>query len=81
MKKKDKYIKIFTIIVIIVSLIASFWTGVLVLFWPSWNIKIKENQNNIPKAYNNTIWNENLTGWDTTWSSNSWWTTVSTGSK
>jgi len=65
MKKKNKFVKIFTIIVIIVSLIASFWTGFLVLFWPSWNIG--QSQDNIPKSYTDTVWNDNLTDWVTTW--------------
>jgi len=87
MKKKNKFVKIITIIVIIVMLIASFWTGFLVLFWPSWNIETKENKDNTQKVYNDIVWDDNLkdlyTTWNVilTWSANTWWTAVSTGSR
>ena len=88
MKKKNQFVKIITIMVIIVMLIASFWTGFLVLLWPSWNIKTKDNKDdNTQKIYNDIVWDDNLKDWYTTWdiistwSATTLWTVVSTGSK
>ena len=88
MKKKNQFVKIITIMVIIVMLIASFWTGFLVLLWPSWNIETKDNKDdNTQKIYNDIVWDDNLKDWYTTWdiiltwSATTLWTVVSTGSK
>lgn len=69
MKKKDKFMKIFTIILVIIFLAVTFWTSV-VIFWPSWNVN-KQNDNLEIYTNNNLTWsnsslnltwNNNLTG-------------------
>lgn len=72
MQKKNKFIKIFTILLILVFLITSFWTAI-VMFWPLWK-SLNKSSWNTPKIDIHSIWTwiietENNKNLSTSWSS------------
>jgi len=82
MKKQQKFIKIFTIVLIIIFLLTTFLTGLLVLFWNNWNIDNDYINSDI--NIDNIISWENV-AWNLTWNNLSWfnltWNDNLTGSK